>query len=414
MPRIHLWRETRRPGIFVETPHPRFEKTRYIDICLYWEFFKTTSEENKYSRVYILTHRMKLLILCVDRDNDLGKKAGVESPVIGREDCLKAAVALGLKDPEETDTNSIFSGITVYDDYIKNGVDAELAVICGDHDVGIKSDQTLAKQIDTVLSKLEPNSAILVSDGAEDEYIYPILASRIEIDAIKRVVIKQTRNIESLYYMIARSIQDEKVRRKFVLPLALALIVFSTFSLLTILLKLPDISWAVVFLTLGVYIIVKAYNLGEPIKAMSQDAKTAITTIPFVILAGTIIVAGILAGWDAIEGITIWQEQFLTISGILLWAGVFAIILLGMGRALQIYSRENDFPWVFFPIVFSVLAFGSFLYGAMGLSKYLLGYVSTEVVDDIAVFWGMGSFFAVLGYFSFSNIRGHKTMDWHH
>jgi putative membrane protein len=356
---------------------------------------------------------MKLLILCVDRDNDLGKKANVESPVIGREACLKAAVALGVKDPEETDTNSIFSGISIYDDYVKNNVDAEIAVICGDHEVGIKSDNALAKQMEIVLSKVEPKSAILVSDGAEDEYIYPILASRIHIDGIKRVVVKQSRNIESLYYMIARSVQDEKVRRKFVLPLAIALIVFSTFSLLTILLDLPNISWAVVFLTIGIYIIVKAYNLDEPIKAMSQDAKTAITTIPFVTLAGIIIVAGILAGWNAIKDETEWKLQILTLFEILLWAGVFAIILLGMGRALQIYSRENDFPWVFFPIVFSVLAFGSFLYGALGLTKYLLGEATTEVVDDIAVFWGMGSFFAVLGYLSFTSIREHKTSDWH-
>jgi putative membrane protein len=356
---------------------------------------------------------MKLLILCVDRDNDLGKKANVESPVIGREACLKAAVALGVKDPEETDTNSIFSGISIYDDYIKNNVDAEIAVICGDHEVGIKSDNALAKQMEIVLSKVEPKSAILVSDGAEDEYIYPILASRIHIDGIKRVVVKQSRNIESLYYMIARSVQDEKVRRKFVLPLAIALIVFSTFSLLTILLDLPNISWAVVFLTIGIYIIVKAYNLDEPIKAMSQDAKTAISTIPFVTLAGIIIVAGILAGWNAIKDETEWKLQILTLFEILLWAGVFAIILLGMGRALQIYSRENDFPWMFFPIVFSVLAFGSFLYGALGLTKYLLGEATTEVVDDIAVFWGMGSFFAVLGYLSFTSIREHKTSDWH-
>lgn len=357
---------------------------------------------------------MKLLILCVDRDNDLGTKTSLETPVIGRKDCLKAAMELGLKDPEESDTNSIFSGISIYDDYIKNGVDAEIAVICGDQDVGFKSDKELATQIDSVLSKIEPNSAILVSDGAEDEYIYPILASRIHIDGIKRVVIKQARNIESLYYMIARSIQDEKVRRKFVLPVALALIVFSTFSLLAQLMHLPNISWAVVFFTLGIYIIVKAYNLDEPIRAMSQNAKMAMATIPFIILAGVIIVAGILAGWDSIQDIEGWKLRMITLFEILIWAGAFAIILLGMGRALQIYSREGDFPWMFFPIVFSVLAFASFLYGAFGLTRYLLELdEKASIVNGVAVFWGIGSFFALLGYLSFSSLREHKTMDWH-
>lgn len=357
---------------------------------------------------------MKLLILCVDRDNDLGKKAGVRSPVIGREDCLNAAVSLGLKDPEEADTNSIFSGISVYDNYIKSGVDAEIAVICGDPDVGIKSDQELANQIEIVLTKVEPKGAILVSDGAEDEFIYPILASRIKIDGIKRVVVKQSRNIESFYYMIARSIQDEKVKRKFVLPVAIALIVFSTFSLLTILMGLPDISWAVVFFTLGIYIIVKAYNLDEPIKAMSKNAKMAITTIPFITLAGIVIIAGILASWNAMQNKQDPLEEIMAVMEILLWAGVFAIILLGMGRAFQVYSRENDFPWVFFPIVFSVLAFGSILFGALRLTSYLLVPDVTVDVVDIFTFWILGLFFALLGYFSYSGIREHgKTADWH-
>jgi putative membrane protein len=356
---------------------------------------------------------MKLLILCVDRDDDLGKKAGMPSPVIGREDCLRAAVALGLKDPEESDTNSIFSGISIYDDYIKNGVDAEVAVICGDQDVGIKSDAILAKQMDTVMKKVEPSSAVLVSDGADDEYIYPILASRIEIDAIKRVVVKQSRNIESIYYMFLRSFQDERVRRKVVLPLALALIVFSTFSMLTQFFEnLPDISWAVVFLTLGIYIIVKAYNLDEPIKAMSKNAKTAITTIPFVTLAGIIVIAGILTAWDQIQDIDGWWLSVITLLSTLLWSGVFAIILLGMGRALQLYSVNNDFPWVFFPIVFSVLAFGSFMYGVLELSSYLLGYA--ESVTDVFIFAALGIFFAMLGYLSYSSVREHKTSpDWH-
>ena len=119
---------------------------------------------------------MKLLVICVDRDNDLGTKVGVQTPVIGREDVLRAAIALGLKDPEEADTNSIFAGLKVYDDYKKSGVGAEIAIICGDQDVGIKSDAALSSQIDTVLGKVEPTSAILVSDGAEDEFIIPIIS----------------------------------------------------------------------------------------------------------------------------------------------------------------------------------------------------------------------------------------------
>jgi putative membrane protein len=364
---------------------------------------------------------MRLLILCVDRDDDLGTKTGVISPVIGREDCLKAAMALGIKDPEESDTNSFLSGISIYDEYIKNGVDAEIAIICGDRDVGIKSDQVLSHQMDTVLAKVEPQSAILVSDGAEDEFIYPILSSRIKIDAVKRVVVRQARNVESLIYIMARQLQDERVRRKFVLPLALALIVFSSFFIITAFARVlypdasvPDIGWAVVFLTLGIYIVIKAYNLDEPIKAMSKDAKTAISTIPFVALASITVLAGIILGWYSIETVNDDLHRILILTPYLLWAGVFGLILLGIGRALGIYSKENDFPWIFFPMTFSVLTFGSFMNTALILVSYWTGYSGTEVIDDIITFFVLGLVFLILGYFSYTGIREQKRNDdWH-
>ena len=32
-----------------------------------------------------------LLVICVDRDNDVGKKAGISTPVVGRNACIEAA-----------------------------------------------------------------------------------------------------------------------------------------------------------------------------------------------------------------------------------------------------------------------------------------------------------------------------------
>jgi len=43
---------------------------------------------------------MKILVLCVDRDDDIGVKTGIKAPLVGREDNLAAATKLGLADPE--------------------------------------------------------------------------------------------------------------------------------------------------------------------------------------------------------------------------------------------------------------------------------------------------------------------------
>ena len=57
----------------------------------------------------------RILILCVDRDGDLGAKAEIKTPVIGRDENLNAAVALALRDPEEPDANAMFEAVRVHD-----------------------------------------------------------------------------------------------------------------------------------------------------------------------------------------------------------------------------------------------------------------------------------------------------------
>ena len=47
---------------------------------------------------------MKTVIFAIDRDNDFGEKLGLKGPIVGRRANLKAAVSMGLHDPEESDT----------------------------------------------------------------------------------------------------------------------------------------------------------------------------------------------------------------------------------------------------------------------------------------------------------------------
>ncbi len=92
---------------------------------------------------------------------------------------------------------------------------------------------------------------------------------------------------------------------------------------------------------------------------------------------------------------------------------MFALILLGIGRALNVYIKGNDFPYKFFPMVFSVLSFGSFFYCALFI--FMFFYVpGQEVVDDIFLFWFLGMIFGILVYFSYSMIKEQeKSADWH-
>ena len=59
------------------------------------------SETRKLEKDIKSTSASKLLVICVDRDDDVGKKAGITTPVVGRDECINAAQRLALEDPED-------------------------------------------------------------------------------------------------------------------------------------------------------------------------------------------------------------------------------------------------------------------------------------------------------------------------
>lgn len=146
----------------------------------------------------------KYLVLCVDRDDDLGRKAKVESPVLGREAAVSAASKLALTDPEEADANAIFAAIKKYDELTKGKTECEVAVICGNSDRGFKADRRLAKEFAEVLSKDEYDGVVLVSDGGEDEQVIPVIQSLKPIVSVQRVTVKHSQTVEETYEVLGR------------------------------------------------------------------------------------------------------------------------------------------------------------------------------------------------------------------
>src|SRR5690349_5544656 len=133
---------------------------------------------------------MKSVVFCIDRDNDVGEKAGVKGPIIGRKDNLAAAMRLALADPEDTDLNTIFMAVKIHDQMRRDGRDVEVVTLLGDRDVGLTSDEKISHQIDAVQQVLKAESAVIVTDGAEDEFVLPLIQSRMKIISINRVVVK--------------------------------------------------------------------------------------------------------------------------------------------------------------------------------------------------------------------------------
>ena len=150
------------------------------------------------------TSASKLLVICVDRDDDIGNKAGIASPVVGRNACLEAAQRLELEDPEDDDSNAIFGAVKTYEDLISKGYTAEVVTIAGDKNRGVQADEKIVMEIKLVLEKFSANGAVIVSDGDDDEMVIPVIQNVIPVISVQRVVMQVSKTIEHSYAVFGK------------------------------------------------------------------------------------------------------------------------------------------------------------------------------------------------------------------
>jgi putative membrane protein len=322
---------------------------------------------------------MKTLILCVDRDDDFGQKVGSISPIVGRKDNIKAAIALALKDPEDSDVNSLFAAIQEYDNRKNDDEEVEIATICGDKDVGTRSDQILAAQLESVLREVEPEGIIFISDGAEDEFIKPMISSRVKIDAVRRVIVRQQKDIESTYYIITNALKDEKVLKRIGTPIAVALFIWSFFSILSLTLNTADYGFAAVLMALAIYIFFKIFGLEKGFNAVGRDINLALERGRYIQIITTFF-ALIIAGYGFfIRGILVLSEKNLPdaeflirlTENSLLWI-LSGILIYAIGKALDLYYRKS-LAWRPMPsITLSIFAIYFILSAVLILLNYLI------------------------------------------
>lgn len=332
---------------------------------------------------------MTILVLSVDRDNDFGEKAGISGPFIGREENLNAAIALGLKDAEDSDTNTLLAAISIYDEMVKKGMDVEVATICGDIKVGYESDLTLTTQLENVLEVVKPERVILVSDGAEDEYIYPIISSRVKVDSVRKVFVKQVPSVEGTYYIILKTLQDDKMRKRILTPIGLILALFGFFSLLPKLYTLymdgdpgtvSEMAGGAIALVLGIYLISYAYRVGDRTRNWAIRTGRAVRSgsqmIPFAVLSVVFVIAGLTYGLDAAisdpdADLVLQIIIFLSAN---LWMWVFAIFCYETGRFLNHYLSKGKVYWTYLVVSVSVFAIAFIMQGALDATEFFLGY----------------------------------------
>jgi putative membrane protein len=357
----------------------------------------------------------KTLILNIDRDDDFGRKAQVKSPIIGVQNNLDAANKLGLIDPEDSDLNAIFFAISIYESLKKEAKDVEIATLCGDINVGVKSDQKLSDQLDIVIKETIAENAILISDGAEDEYILPIIQSRLKINSIQRVNVKQSKQLEDTYYRIIKLLDEDKVKKQFFLPIALILIVWAFFTIF----GMAASGFGAILFTLGIYLLIRTFNSEKKVAVVWHEFRVGLLTgrpsFYTFIIALVIIFVSMFYAYNN----TFYQYQrfldvlVLKFLAAITWGIVAAGLLAAFGRVTDLYIREKKILWSYWGVPFSLFAFGfigSILFDTFGQVIWEFRNDRGFLIEPFYTlsFWGyitVGIIIAFIGAVSYHYIK---------
>ena len=280
----------------------------------------------------------KLLVICIDSDNDVGEKAGITTPVVGRDACIEAAQRLALEDPEDADSNAIFAAIKTYEDLISKGYQVEVITVAGVKNGGVPADQKILIEIKKVLEKFSANGAIIVSDGESDESVIPVIQNVLPIVSVQRVVMKVSRSVEYSYAVFGKYLKmlvyDSKYSKFFLGVPGLLLVIGGIATLF----GYTEI-FAVLVSILGIAFLVRAFDIDKVWSRWSKPTPMGFIRM-FTMVAGMLLIlSSVPAGIDTIDPELLESDteliakitdkiiigQFVSGSLPILWIGIGAI-----------------------------------------------------------------------------------------
>src|SRR6056297_2515606 len=239
---------------------------------------------------------MSTLVVCVDRDDDIGTKTGLDTPVAGWEAVRSLVTEVGLADPEDASVNCLLESLRVARDLRDGDEEVTVAVISGAAETMVGRDRAVAEQMDALIAEYDPDSAIVVIDSAQDERLVPIIESRVQVDAFDRVVVRQARDIESTYYLLKQFLADEELRQTVLVPIGLTMLVFPLLATTVG----PAEGAAAITTVIGLFLLYKGFNVDELLARLARQTRESlysgqVSVVTYVVAAGLTFV-GLFAG----------------------------------------------------------------------------------------------------------------------
>jgi len=245
----------------------------------------------------------RILVLCVDLDDDVGNKAGIRTPVIGRGQIVDAGLKLALSDPEETDANAIFASAKTYDKLVSEGYECQVALVAGSKEGEPYSSMKVIDEIKQVSKSYDPTDVFIVTDGFGDEDIIPVIKANLPVSGVVRVVVKHSKSVEESYVILGRYFKmlftDERFKKYTLGFSGILLILYSILSSLNILAQgvfITAFLFGLLMLTRGFNLDIKLKNRFYTIFETELPLPHYVTNIAFSLMSYALLTLGIING----------------------------------------------------------------------------------------------------------------------
>jgi len=340
------------------------------------------------------------LVVCIDRGAVVAGTAG-ETPVVGERAVRSLVTAVGLDDPENSRVNCLLEGLRLTRERRDEGEEPVLAVVSAP-DESVDSDRAIARQIDDLLADHPVESAVVVTDNAADERLVHVIESRVRVDGVSRVVVRQARDLESTYYLLKQFLADEQLRATVLVPVGLFLLA------LPILVAVQNVTVALATIAsvAGLFLLYKGLGVDAALAVLAGGVRDGLYTgrvsIVTTVVAAGLALVGIVAGVISATPLAAETSALTTAMAFLFdsvpWLAI-AALTASVGRALDEWLRNArvgnaalNLPFVVVAVAFVVRGFAAYFLERAGVIEPLtvppmaLGIVSVQefaITSDI-------------------------------
>jgi putative membrane protein len=314
---------------------------------------------------------MTTLVVSVDRGGGIYRESGVETPVVGDDAVADLVTQIGVTDPEDSEVNCLLEALRVARDVEAEGEETIVAAVTGGGESGVGADRAIARAIDDLVAEYGPDSVVVVLDSAEDERAVPIIESRVRVDSIDRVVVRQAHDLESTYYLLKQFLADEELRGSVLVPIGLALVTFPVIGMLAG----TATAFATITAVIGGFLLYKGLGVDELVEDFPAQARDAFysgrVSIVTYVVAGGLALVGVFAGLLGVssistEGAIVASMAFVYHS--VPWIAISALAA-STGRLFDEVVRSEELSSSYLNLPFVALATGIVV---RGFSAYFL------------------------------------------